>query len=144
MPSLVATTSTPARKPFVRTHYVRTKNLAILLKHSSLFSLILLFLRHTQNHTANINPCCSHSDQQEENKPRLKFAILVWVFFNFGISISRFFRSGLFCYILVRTKCVRTHVLRAREDLVATKLGIILLLLLIFSIHGLFSQKGFT
>ena len=24
MPSLVATTSTPARKPFVRTHYVRT------------------------------------------------------------------------------------------------------------------------
>ena len=26
MPSLVATTSTPARKPFVRTHYVRTKN----------------------------------------------------------------------------------------------------------------------
>ena len=25
MPSLVATTSTPARKPFVRTHYVRTK-----------------------------------------------------------------------------------------------------------------------
>ena len=28
MPSLVATTSTPARKLFVRTHYVRTKNLA--------------------------------------------------------------------------------------------------------------------
>ena len=26
MPSLVATTSTPARKPFVRTHYVRTNN----------------------------------------------------------------------------------------------------------------------
>ena len=25
MVSLVATTSTPARKPFVRTHYVRTK-----------------------------------------------------------------------------------------------------------------------
>ena len=25
MPSLVATTSTPAREPFVRTHYVRTK-----------------------------------------------------------------------------------------------------------------------
>ena len=27
MPSLVATTSTPARKPFVRTHYVRTNYL---------------------------------------------------------------------------------------------------------------------
>ena len=26
MPSLVATTSTPAQKPFVRTHYVRTNN----------------------------------------------------------------------------------------------------------------------
>ena len=26
MPGLVATTSTPARKPFVRTHYVRTNN----------------------------------------------------------------------------------------------------------------------
>ena len=26
MPSLVATKSTPARKPFVRTHYVRTNN----------------------------------------------------------------------------------------------------------------------
>ena len=31
MPSLVATTSTPARKPFVRTHYVRTNNFSHLL-----------------------------------------------------------------------------------------------------------------
>ena len=29
MPSLVATTSTPARKPFVRTHYVRTNVVSI-------------------------------------------------------------------------------------------------------------------
>ena len=29
MPSLVATTSTPARKPFVRTHYVRTNRIVI-------------------------------------------------------------------------------------------------------------------
>ena len=31
MPSLVATTSTPARKPFVRTHYVRTNNICFPL-----------------------------------------------------------------------------------------------------------------
>ena len=31
MPSLVATTSTPARKPFVRTHYVRTNKHYLLL-----------------------------------------------------------------------------------------------------------------
>ena len=29
MPSLVATTSTPARKPFVHTHYVRTNNICV-------------------------------------------------------------------------------------------------------------------
>ena len=33
MPSLVATTSTPARKPFVRTHYVRTNNNAKFSGH---------------------------------------------------------------------------------------------------------------
>ena len=36
---------------------------------------------------------------------------------------------------------MRTHVVCARADLVATKLGIILLLP---SFHKLFSQKGFT
>ena len=33
MPSLVATTSAPARKPFVRTHYVRTNNNAKFSGH---------------------------------------------------------------------------------------------------------------
>ena len=43
--------------------------------------------------------------------------------------------------ILVRAKCVRTSVVRALADVVATKLGIILLS---FSFHTLFSQKGFA
>ena len=34
MPSLVATTSTPARKPFVRTHYVRTKSICLVEGHT--------------------------------------------------------------------------------------------------------------
>ena len=34
---------------------------------------------------------------------------------------------------LVRTKCVRTHVVRAGADVVATKLGIIFIFLLSFS-----------
>ena len=43
MPSLVATTYTPARKPFVRTHYVRTNVLNMhqnggLLSYSDSFS----------------------------------------------------------------------------------------------------------
>ena len=42
---------------------------------------------------------------------------------------------------------MRTHVVRARADVVATKLGILLLpsfFLLLLSFHVLFSQKGFT
>ena len=35
MPSLVATTSTPAQKPFVRTHYVRTNLFVDDVAHSN-------------------------------------------------------------------------------------------------------------
>ena len=50
---------------------------------------------------------------------------------------------------LERTECVRKHAVCARADLVATKLCIFpsssfLLLLFSFSMHILFSQKGFT
>ena len=43
---------------------------------------------------------------------------------------------------LVRTKCVRTHIVRVRADVVASKLGIILPFFFFF--HILFSQKGFA
>ena len=42
--------------------------------------------------------------------------------------------------LLVQAKCVRTNVVRALADVVATKLGIILFC----SFHLLFSQKGFA
>ena len=42
MPSLVATTSTPARKPFVRTHYVRT-NMAFRQHVLSIKTLTIIF-----------------------------------------------------------------------------------------------------
>ena len=43
--------------------------------------------------------------------------------------------------ILVQAKCVRTNIVHALADVVATKLGIILLS---SSFHLLFSQKGFA
>ena len=39
---------------------------------------------------------------------------------------------------------MRTHIVRARADVVATKLGIILPSSFFLSFHILFSQKGFT
>ena len=42
--------------------------------------------------------------------------------------------------LLVRAKCVRTNIVRVLADVVATKLGIIIY----FSFHVLFSQKGFA
>ena len=42
MPSLVATTSTPARKPFVRTHYVRTNNIYLFLNFNNLIKIKVL------------------------------------------------------------------------------------------------------
>ena len=52
------------------------------------------------------------------------------------------FRGISLAFILVRAECVRTNVVHALADVVATKVGIVLLLS--FSFHLLFSQKGFA
>ena len=47
-----------------------------------------------------------------------------------------------FLSLLVRTKCVRTHIVRARADVVATKLGIIHLFLFLLPSMYLSPRRG--
>ena len=67
MPSLVATTSTPARKPFVRTHYVRT-NYVYEEEHPLHLDLHPhQLLHHGRVHVLPDYPCYDHQQVDKDD-----------------------------------------------------------------------------
>ena len=109
MPSLVATTSTPARKPFVRTHYVRTNNNAKFSGYYVCPRTHYLYFR-LEHFYEGRQDAMVHSSSR-------------W--FSIHYTTSCLVTNSL-DGILRLYWCERSaHGFRVRTDVVATKLGII-------------------